>query len=244
MKTLLKNWPLWLFSLVMGLSGAIIPAIVPQAVPTANRRGTSTVFALAGSSTPGSAGATVCDDGSGNYSTNVSGCVSAAPIFSQTNTVTDSTTGATSLSGTGVGSLTLGANFFAVGTVLHFAVSGIYTTTGTPGNITVAIKLGSTTIGTTGADTLPASQTSGVWRLIGDITCRTAGSGGTVILNTILEFAPSGTTLTASDASIANSSAVSINTTTTQAFDVTANFSAASQSISSTNYVLTGFGAF
>jgi len=80
MKTLLKNWPLWLFCLVMGLSGTIIQAVIPQVVPTANKRGTGHVFALSTSNTAAAAGSTVCDDGNGNYNTGVSGCVSGSSV--------------------------------------------------------------------------------------------------------------------------------------------------------------------
>ena len=57
---------------------SIIQAIIPQAVPTPNKRGTSTIFALATSATPGAAGATVCDDGTGAFGT--SGCGGSGPV--------------------------------------------------------------------------------------------------------------------------------------------------------------------
>jgi hypothetical protein len=230
-------------------ASGIVPALVPAGAPSANRRGSLTpgggsgIFQLATSAAAGSAGSTVCDDGTGSYGTGVSGCVSASPLFSQTNSVTDSTTGATTLTGTGTGSVTLPANFFAAGTVLHFAISGYYSTTATPGVLTMLVKLGAVTVGSSGAISPLVSVTNGAWRLWGDITCRTAGAGGTVIVNTIFETGPSSlAVLTPAEASMANITTVTIDTTVTEAFDVTANFGSASQSITSTNYVLTSFG--
>jgi hypothetical protein len=63
----------------------IVPAIIPNAVPTANKRGNSNVFALASSNSAASAGTTYCDDGSGNLTTsgctNSSGSVNAGTQF-------------------------------------------------------------------------------------------------------------------------------------------------------------------
>lgn len=66
-------YPLWL-SMINPRSAiaGIIQAVIPQVVPTANKRGTATVFQLAANNSAASAGATFCDDGSGNVTT--SGC--------------------------------------------------------------------------------------------------------------------------------------------------------------------------
>jgi hypothetical protein len=247
MKWFKAIWYMLITSLVLWASG-IVPAIVPQMVPTGFKRGNSTIFALAGSATAGTAGAGVCDDGAGNFVT--TGCTppSTAPLFSQTNSVTDAVqTTETSLTGTGSGSNILTANTFAVGTVVHFSVSGIYSTTGTPGTLRIRLKTtggatGTVTLGDTGTITPISSVTNGVWRLTGDITCRTVGAGGTLILNTTFESDPSSvSTLTPANASITNTAASTVDTTSTQTIDVTAVWSAAGQTITSTNYVLTSF---
>jgi len=54
----------------------IVPAIVPNAVPTANKRGNSNVFALASNNSAASAGTSYCDDGNGNLTT--SGCTNSS----------------------------------------------------------------------------------------------------------------------------------------------------------------------
>lgn len=67
-------------------------------------------------------------------------------IFSQTatRTITNTTT-ETSQFSTGVGTLTLPANFFKVGKTIRLMLRGYISTTGTP-NATIRIKLGSTVI--------------------------------------------------------------------------------------------------
>ena len=53
-------------------ASGIVPALIPNAVPTANKRGNSNVFQLASNNSAASAGTVFCDDGSGNATT--SGC--------------------------------------------------------------------------------------------------------------------------------------------------------------------------
>ena len=62
----------WLAAVPSSTIAGIFQAIIPQAVPTANKRGNATVFQLANNNSAGSAGATICDDGSGNATE--SGC--------------------------------------------------------------------------------------------------------------------------------------------------------------------------
>ena len=71
----------------IGSQAGIIPAVIPQVVPIANKRGNATAFQLAGNTGTASAGTVFCDDGAGNTTT--SGCSSGGP------------TGATGASGPG-----------------------------------------------------------------------------------------------------------------------------------------------
>jgi hypothetical protein len=89
-------------------------------------------------------------------------------VFSGTadKTVANTTT-ETSLIPTGVGSVTLPANAFSAGKILKIYLCGRYSTKGTPaGNITVILKLGSTTIVTTGTHSLDAGETNQFWRSV------------------------------------------------------------------------------
>lgn len=166
-------------------------------------------------------------------------------VFSQTNSVTNAVqTTETSLVGTGAGSNVLAANYYSAGTVLKYEASGFYSTTGSPGTLTIKIKhsggvTSTVIVGNTGAITPISSVTNGAWRLWGDITCRTTGTGGTFIINTSLEMNPSSlSTLTPANASVVNTSVVTIDTTAAQTVDLTTAWSASGQSISMTNFLL------
>ena len=183
-----------------------------------------------------------CVDNPGSSRTD---CTIGGALFSQTNSVTDAVqTTETSLVGTGSGSKILAANLYGVGTVVKFEANGFYSTGAVPGTLTINMKhsggvTSTVTIGTTGAITPLASATNAVWRLWGNITCRTTGTGGTLIINTIFETAPSSlSVLTPAEASITNTTTVTVDTTAAQTVDLTAAWSAASQSITMTNFLL------
>lgn len=172
-------------------------------------------------------------------------CTIGGVLFSQTQTVTDAIqTTETTLVGTGSGSTGIPANFYAAGTTVKFEASGVYSTTASPGTLTIRVKhsggaTGTVVVGTTGAMTPLASITNGVWRLWGNITFRTAGAGGTGIMNTVWEGEPSSlSALTPADASIVNTAVFTVDTTAIQTVDLTAAWSAAGQSISCTNLIV------
>lgn len=172
-------------------------------------------------------------------------CTIGGVLFSQTQTVTDAVqTTETTLVGSGSGSKIIPANFYAAGTTVKFEASGFYSTTASPGTLTIKVKhsggtTGTVIVGNTGAMTPLASITNGVWRLWGNITFRTTGTGGTGIMNTVWEGEPSSlSALTPADASIVNTTTFTVDTTAAQTVDLTAAWSAASQSISCTNLIL------
>jgi len=73
----------------VSIQAGIIQAIIPQAVPTPNKRGNSSVFQLAADSTTAAAGTAFCDDGNGNTTTagcNVASSSAFSAITSGTNT--------------------------------------------------------------------------------------------------------------------------------------------------------------
>lgn len=105
----------------------------------------------------------------------LSGC-----IFTQTatrtiaNTVTE-----TSLFTTGVGTLTLPANFFLAGKTIRLVLTGTLADTGTP-TVRLRLKYGSTTVIDSTAQTLAALTGTEEWRATCELTCRAAGASGTI----------------------------------------------------------------
>lgn len=241
----------WLAAVPSSTIASIIQAVIPQVVPVANKVGNSSKFQLGSSSNAFIAGECLEYDSNGNSQPSGSACVgggtvigTVSAIFTSTSSATDSSTGATSIVGTGSGAQSLPANFFVVGSSLLIEASGVYSSTITPGTLTINLKFGSTTIATTGAVTPLVSITNGAWRLRALVTCRTTGGTGTVIVNTIFELAPSSlSVLTGADASMVNTSAVTIDTTAIQLVDLTANFSSSGQSITGTNFAFAPFGS-
>jgi hypothetical protein len=113
----------------------------------------------------------------------LSGC-----IFTSTATQTFSnTTTETTALGTGVGTLTLPANFFAVGKTVRVRARGTMGTTGTP-TLRIRLKLGSLAVLDTTALTLPSLAAATAWAFDGEVVCRTvngasstAASSGTFV---------------------------------------------------------------
>lgn len=100
-------------------------------------------------------------------------------VFMQTASVTVGNTGVeTTLTGSGIGSLTLPANFLKAGTTLKVRVFGTHSATLAP-TIELKVKLGGVTILDTGAVTT-GNSTNDLFSIEGWVTCRTTGAMGTV----------------------------------------------------------------
>jgi hypothetical protein len=152
-----------------------------------------------------------------------------AALFTQTATGTSAnSTAENTISSTGVGTLTLPTNFFVAGKTIRIRGKGFHSSTASP-TLNLKVKFGSTVINTTGAHT-HHNATNGYFDFECDITCRTTGAGGTVFSQGIFTDATD-------HVSMGNTATVTVNTTTTQAITVTAQWSAASASntISMTN---------
>lgn len=140
--------------------------------------------------------------------------------------------------GTGVGTLTLPAAFYDVaGKSARFSASGRYSTTGTP-TLQFRLKHGSTVLGNSGAITTASGVTDREWTFDGLLTCRTTGSSGTVILQGVLFINTSTTAVERWE--MVNVAAVTINTTVTQAVDLTIQWGTASASntITGSNFAM------
>jgi hypothetical protein len=159
----------------------------------------------------------------------------ALGLYSSAADVTTTSTSATTLlSGTALGSATYQAAFWAVGRAVKIKARGLITTTGTPGNLTLDVLIGGTSVGTL-VIALPASVTGAYIDielvLINRVNSATVGrfhlAGNAVVEGTLM--ASNG---------VATTSATDFNTTTSQAIDLRGTFSAASQSLTITSTVI------
>lgn len=148
----------------------------------------------------------------------LSGCV-----FTQTadKTVTNTVT-ETSLIGTGVGTMTLPANFFVAGKTIRLRIGGIYTTpaVATP-SVVVKVKYGSTVIATVTTTSLLSGATN--LEFDGEIliTCRTTGGSGSVMCHGDIEYSTGLAGTIAVDPLNNAGAATTIDTTGANALDVT-----------------------
>ncbi len=144
-------------------------------------------------------------------------------IFSQTaNGTIANSVAETAISSTGVGTLTLPANFFVAGKSLRISGSGFHGATASP-NLTIKIKFGSTVILTTGA-IVTGNDTNGGFSIYAEIACRTTGVSGTVMAQG--SYVETSST-SARAYGMVNTAATTVNTTTTQTITVTAQWGTA-----------------
>lgn len=173
----------------------------------------------------------------------ISGTGSSTPngaLFTSTATATVSNTASeTSIIGSGVGSLTTSANYFTAGNSLHIAIGGYLSTpTITVDSLVIKVKYGTTVVGSATL-TLPTSLSNQVFLMNFDVTCRTAGASGTMMMNAPLLITNSTLTGTISVSAL-NTSAVTVDTTASTAWSVTATWGSAqaTETISGTNFVM------
>jgi hypothetical protein len=108
----------------------------------------------------------------------VSGCA-----FTATASASSTTTAETkSLIGTGVGGNTVPANYATAGKKVVLRAKGVLTTGATAGTVTFQVKLGATVVASTGAVAPTISQTNKYWEMECEITFRTIGTSGTVMV--------------------------------------------------------------
>lgn len=143
-----------------------------------------------------------------------------------TNTVTE-----TSIVPTGVGSLTLAANYLTVGKTIRMRIGGIYSTpvASTP-SVLIKIKLGTTVIATVTTTGLLAGASS--LEFDGEIliTCRSTGASGSVMVHGDIEYA-TGIGGTISVDPLNNSGAVTtVDTTASKLLDTTITWDSATAS--------------
>lgn len=164
-----------------------------------------------------------------------------AVLFTQTaNATVANTVAETTIIGSGVGSLTLPANFLTVGRTIHFRLWGIYSTDAAAPTLNVNVKLGGTTIMTTTAIAATAAMTNRGLTIHGMITCRTTGATGTVFGQGQCEQNNANTNSQARD--MENTATVTVDTTAALTFDITVTWGTANanNTATGTNLVLEG----
>lgn len=165
----------------------------------------------ASANTLGDAGA-ACGSGSGG---------AGATLFSSTSTATVTAASDTTLIGTVTGSTTIPANTWTAGSVTHLFAQGYYSTPAAARTLNIKLNIGGSTRVTTGAVTVIPSVTNGTWQMNCIVTTRTTGAGGAQIAN--CQFTMSGATLTSPQIEpLQTASTWTMNTTTTEAVDLTA----------------------
>lgn len=148
-------------------------------------------------------------------------------LFVQTADVTVSnTTTETTLAGSGIGTLTIPANFFVAGKTLRIRAVGYYAQTATP-NLNFRVKLGSVTVALTATQAVGGSGNC-TWQVECFITCRATGSTNTL--------SAQGLNVRASNSAVsgvvpmANAALLSVDTTVSQLIDFLCQWGAASAS--------------
>ena len=220
----------WLAAVPSSTLAGIIQAIIPAAVPTANKQGNASKFQLATGSTTN--GHCIEYDGSGNAVDAGVGCSGSgagtpgSTLFSSTTSVGPNNTAVeTSLIGAVTGSTTIAANTFTPGALLHVGAQGFFSLPAVADSLTLNVKCGSTVLGSASFTPAAGAITNGTFRVWLDIAARGTGAGGSFITNGLAEL--SGSLLAATDAKILNASDVAYNFTTTCVMDVTAQWGAA-----------------
>lgn len=128
-------------------------------------------------------------------------------------TVAD-TTSETSIVGAGVGDKTLRVNALRVGSTIRLTVRGFISDVGNP-TLNIRVKLGSTTMVSTGAVALSAALSNADFSLEVLLTCRSIGASGTVVANGYFMYS-NGTTL-----DMVTTTPTTIDTTITEEVGVT-----------------------
>lgn len=151
-------------------------------------------------------------------------------LFAQTATSTvANTTTETSLFSTGVGSATIAAALLIPGKTISVIGGGIFSTTITPGNLTIKVKMGGVTIATGTITNLVGSQTNDPFEIGCQIVCYTNGATGTVMVNGNMNY-QSGTLQRGFVALNNTGATTTINTTTSNLIDISATWATANAS--------------
>ena len=169
------------------------------------------------------------------------GAQTSSSLFNQTSSVTiTGTVTETTIIGTGVGSLTLPANFLIAGMSLDIHVWGFWTSAANP-TMDHRLYLNSTLLLDTGPNTEGNVATPLMWTIRSTLTCRTVGASGTIIGQGYVNYARTATTGILDDY-IPMQVAATIDTTIAQTLNLTFQWGTANaSSITCTNLIFRAF---
>jgi len=174
------------------------------------------------------------------YVNNIEATLSGV-IFTQTaDKSVSNTTTETTIVGSGVGTLTLPANFFVAGKTIRVTMSGVYSTVAVTGDtVTVKVKYGTTVLASKATTSLVTGATNLFWESEILVTCRTTGATGTVQVSGGIRYQVAGSVIVEDE--LNNTVATTtLDTTSSGLFDITVTHSAADAS----NTVKSLVGAF
>ena len=160
-------------------------------------------------------------------------------LFTATASATVANTGTeTSILGTGVGTKTLAASTLIAGKTVRVTVRGHYSTkAAVAGTLDIKVKAGAVTLFSTGAQTMTDNQTTQGFEVYGSFTCRTTGGSGTVFGQGQTRYSAA---LIPTIAGMVTTATVTVDTTASNAIDVTATWGTADagNTITGTNVIL------
>lgn len=138
----------------------------------------------------------------------------------------NTTTPTTAHSSACIGTTTVNANFFAVGSKFQVRGQGIYSTPlGNVATVTITLKYGTTTLATVTTGSLPASATNLPFGLWIDCTVRAIGASGTMICNGSFFYDTALTGIVETQNALI-SGAVTVDTTAAKTIDTLGSWSA------------------
>lgn len=147
-------------------------------------------------------------------------------LFTSTASATQAgSTSELTIIGSGIGTLTIPANFLVAGKTIRITARGLYTTPASVLSTTVfKFKLGSTAVITSPTTAMNAGATNGMIGLVAEFTCRTTGASGTVRGHGQIYYQNLATVGIPRIEQFISTSDVTIDTTASLALDLTAQF--------------------
>lgn len=150
----------------------------------------------------------------------------------QYTTISDKTVGSTTVETTiipasGVGSLTIAADYFKIGRGFRIRAFGYINTGAVPTTLRIKIKLGATIHLDTGVVSVVANAVNQFWEIDALFLCRTTGVSGTAMSEAVFRYRDQVTDSTLLGLTMVNTAAVTVDTTASQAVDVTATWGSA-----------------
>lgn len=161
------------------------------------------------------------------YASGVNQNLSGSVWVKTADTTSATSTAEDALLDTGVGTKTLPANFFVIGKTVRVTLRGKYSNTLTP-TLRLKIKLGSNIMVDTGAQTTITGASNAFFEITGDMTCRTTGGSGTIEAMGRAMVSSAAVTSAVWESSVVT--AVTVDTTASQAVGVTAQWGTSSGS--------------